>query len=390
VGVPALPALPSIAVLPFEATDGAEFFADGITDDVIVGLSRFRSLFVISRSSSFALRGAAPSAELGNRLGVAYVLQGRVRRGGGLLRVTAELWDTTSGRQQWAERYDRPVDDLFAIEDELAETIVATLAGRVERAETERARGKPTGSLAAHEAVLRGLHLVHRKKRGDEDAARCFFEQAIAIDPDYAFARVQLALLHMKRFFWDDSTRDLQAAIRLAEEAWAIDDAEPWAHMVLALGHVHRRAFDAALRHGETAVRLNPNDAGIAAKFGLILADLGSPERGIAMIERAMRLDPFRQTSYCDYLGLALFAARRYEEALAAFQVNPEPQFYDHVWMAACMAHLGRIPEARRQAQLTIQLAPDFTAARFAAREPIRNPADLEHWLSGFRIAGIE
>jgi TolB-like protein/DNA-binding SARP family transcriptional activator len=386
---PPLPALPSIAVLPFEAADGVEFFADGITDDIIIGLSRFRSLFVISRSSSFTLRGATPTPEVASRLGVAYVLQGRVRRSGGVLRVTAGLWEAAGGSQVWAERYDRPLGDLFAVEDELAETIVSTLAARLERTETERVRRKPTESLAAYEAVLRGLHLLHRKQEGHAEAARPFFEQAVGMDPDYAFARVQLALVHMKRFFWDDSMRDLQAAISLAEEARAIDDAEPWAHMVLALGHVHRRSFEAALRHGETAARLNPNDAGIAAKLGLIRADLGEPDQGIALIERAMRLDPFRATSYCDYLGLALFAARRHEEALAAFQVNPEPQFYDHVWMAACLAHLGRIDEARHHAQLTLRLAPHFTSARFAAREPIRRPADLEHWLSGFRMAGI-
>ncbi len=211
----------------------------------------------------------------------------------------------------------------------------------------------------------------------------------MALDPAYAQAQAQLALTHLQQFFWDDTDGSPQRALEIARAALDLDAREPWSHMVLGLAYVHLRRWDEALRHSEEAVALNPSDAALCAKHGLLLADLGRPAEGIACIERAMRLDPFEARSYCSSLGLALFAARRYPEAIRAIDAAPRPKFYHHVWRAAAYAHLGQLEQARSHAAECMRLAPDFTIGRFARLEPIRDPADLEHWLSGFRIAGV-
>jgi TolB-like protein/DNA-binding SARP family transcriptional activator/Tfp pilus assembly protein PilF len=390
---PPVPDRPSIAVLPFEnrsAEADQDFVSDGITEEIITELSRFRSLLVIARNSSFAYQGRAfELRQVGEALGVRYLLRGSVRRGGGRLRVGAQLLEAATGRELWAEKYDRPAEDLFSVQDEVAATIVATLVGRVEGAELQRVRRKPPGSLAAYELVLRGRHLMHRHRREDEIEARRLLEAAVSLDPDSAFARAQLALSHLHEFFWDDSRASLDRAAAIAAEALWLDEGEAWGHMVLSLTSLNRRQFELALHHCERAVALNPSDPDLAAKMGLVLTDLGRPEEAIPLIRRAMRLNPIEADSYCDYLGLALFAARRYAEAIQAFQVEREPKFYDHVWQAACHAHLGDLEQARRHGARALELAPEFTVERFARMEPIRDPADLEHWTSGLRLAGL-
>jgi TolB-like protein/DNA-binding SARP family transcriptional activator/Flp pilus assembly protein TadD len=390
---PALPERTSIAVLPFDNRCGdpdQDFFTEGITEDIITELSRFRSLFVIARNSSFAYqRREVAIRQVGHELGVHFVLRGSVRRSGDTLRVTAEFVDAGTGREVWAEKYDRPAREVFALQDEVVGTIVATLVGRLEEAMLQRVRRKPAGSLAAYELVLRGKQLLHRHQRSDEVAARALFEEAVALDPESAFARAQLALTHFHEFFWDDSRRALERAAQIAAEALQLDDSEAWCHMVLGLTCLNRRQFDLALRHCEKAVSLNPNDPGLAAKMGLVLTDLGRPQEAIASIEKAMRLNPFEAESYCDYLGLALFAGHRYEDAVRALEVAVDPRFFDHVWLAASYAHLGDVAQAREHGRRVIELAPDFTVDRFAKMEPIRDPADLEHWLTALRLAGI-
>jgi adenylate cyclase len=196
--------LRSIAVLPFDAIGlgkDRSLYGEGIAEDIINNLSRFRGLFVIARNSSFACSGSARLVrEIGRELGVRYVLQG-ARMMGGLLRVTAELADAVTERQVWAESYDRPADEIFAVQDEPTSVIVATLVGRVESAELQLARRKPTGSLAAYELVLRGKQLLRRHQRKGELASRLLFEEVIRLDPDYAIAHVQLALTHLHEFF---------------------------------------------------------------------------------------------------------------------------------------------------------------------------------------------
>jgi TolB-like protein/Tfp pilus assembly protein PilF/DNA-binding winged helix-turn-helix (wHTH) protein len=393
VAPPALPDRPSIAVMPFDNADpdpDRTFFSDGIAEEVIANLSRFRRLFVIARASSFAFRGEAKSArEIGYRLGVRFVLYGRVRRAGAGIRVTAELVETESEIVLWVEKYDRPADEILGLIDELSATIVASTVGRLEDQMLRQARRRPPGSLAAYELVLRGRALMHSDSREDKLSARKMFEEAIAIDGSFAMAYALLAYVHLYEFFWDTSRVALARAADIASKALAIDEEEAWCHMVLGLTYLHRREFDLALKHSERSVALNPNDPELAAKFGLVLTDLGRSEEAIPQIERAIRLSPLNPEAFSDYMALALIGARRYEAAIAILKHAPQPSFYYYAWLAVCHARLGDLAEARSNGAKSLEMAPNFTVSIFAAMEPIRDPVDLAIWTDALKLSGI-
>ncbi len=389
----ALPDRQSIAVLPFDNASpepDQAFFADGISEELIANLSRFRRLFVIARASSFAFRGKSTSTrEIGRHLGVRFLLQGRVRRAGSSLRVAAELVEAESGSVLWVERYDRQIGDLFALIDELSATIVASTVGHLEEEMLRQSRRKPTERLDAYEYMLRGRVLMHSLRREDKLAAKAMFEQAVAIDANFAMAQAQLAYVHLYEFFWDNSGKALDRAAEIASGALAVDEDEAWCHMVLGLTFLHRRQFDLALTHCERAVAINPNDPELSAKLGLVLTDLGRPSEAIPLIEKAMRLSPLNPEAYGDYLALALFGARRYRDAIAALNTAPQDTFYYHAWLAACHVRLGDVSAARRHGARATELAPDFTISQYEAMEPIRDPADMADWTDAFRQAGI-
>ena len=255
---------PSVAVLPFVNMSGdpeQEYFSDGITEDIITELSRFSSLFVIARNSAFAFKGKTVKVqEVAKVLGAAYVVEGSVRKVGSRIRITAQLIEAAGGRHVWAERYDRPAEDIFAIQDEVVRTVVATLAGRLEAKRAEGLRRRPTTSLSAYECVLRGNALPVGDPAA-EAVAQQLFEQAIALDPDYARAYAQLAISHAKR--WEDdmsgSSEDLDRAFELATQAVILDAQESECHTALGYVHLLRRQYDEAEFHVRKALALNPN-----------------------------------------------------------------------------------------------------------------------------------
>jgi TolB-like protein len=255
---------PSIAVLPFTNMSGdpqQEYFSDGITEDIITELSRFRSLYVIARNSSFAFKDKAVKVqEIAKELGVAYVVEGSVRKAGSRIRITTQLVEAAGGKHVWAERYDRPADDVFAIQDEVVQTVAATLAGRVEAAGAEGLRRRPTASLSAYECVLRGNALPVGDPV-DEATAHQLFEQAIALDPDYARAYAQLAISHLKRWQYgmSESSKDLDRAIDLATRAIVLEADEIVCHTALSYVQLCRRRYDEAEFHARKALALNPN-----------------------------------------------------------------------------------------------------------------------------------
>ena len=363
--VPQLPDRPSIAVLPFghdSADPERQYFSDGISEDLIANLSRFRHLFVIARASSFCYRSESIGPKtIGRQLGVQFLLYGTVRLAGNRLRVTAELVAAESEVVVWVEKYDRSAEDVFDVIDELSSTIVASTVGHIDNEVLHQAKRKQKGSFAAYELTLRGRALMHSPRREDKLAARRMFEDAIAIDRNFAMGWAQLAYTHLSEFFWDDSGRALESAADIASQALLIDEEEAWCHMVLGLTHLHQRHFDLALIHCERSVSLNPNDPGLAAKLGLVLTDLGRPSEAIVLIEKAMRLSPRNPQAYSDYLALALFGAGRYEEALKSFQSAPDPSFYYHAWLAACHVRIGDLDKARFHGAKSTELAPNFT-----------------------------
>lgn len=401
----ALPDRPSIAVLPFVNMSGdaeQEYFSDGVTEDIITELSRSRALFVIARNSSFHYKGRSLKApDLGRELGVAYIVEGSVRKAANRVRVTAQLVETASGNHLWAERYDRDLDDIFAVQDEVVRTIVATLSERLQHVIAERADRKPPAELKAYEYFLRGRRHFYDWNSEDNRKAREFFEAALARDPTYCVAQVFLAFTYYADWIggWTGTPREaLDRFFALAEGALALDDTEAMAQDAAAFAHLYQGRHDEATFHIEKALALNPNDADLVMSRGYIAMFGGDHELAIARIKQAARLNPFGRFGLA--LGMALFCAGRYDDAIAALKTVRARLPHLYVFLAASHAHAGA-PEAARAAvaQLLASARSEIAAtgaptpenwlAFFAERFPFRRAEDLDHLLGGLRAAGL-
>ncbi|HJT13218.1 MAG TPA: adenylate/guanylate cyclase domain-containing protein [Dongiaceae bacterium] len=386
---------PSIAVLPFSSMSGdpdQQYFCDGITEDIITQLARFRQLHVLARNTSFRYRGQDVDVQrVGRELGVQYIVEGSLRRLGNRIRITAQLIDAATGHHVWADRFDRNEEELFAVQDQVVKTIAATLVGRMHAAATERAQRKPPASLAAYELVLKGDALpLYRPGAAEE--ARKLFEQAIALDPGYAKAYSLLANLEMTDWFRDfnASPELLDRAFALAQKAVAIDPNDPSSQVAVARLHQTRGAWSRAEYHYGKARELNPNSALLMAGFGDLNITLGEPEKALGYFREARALDPFFEPSWLwPITGLAHFMARQYEEAITAMERSNEPPYWAHLYMAASHAMLGNIERARHHAGETLRLKPDFTIRRAIERQPLRRDSDRAHVLEAFHKAGL-
>ena len=386
---------PSIAVLPFISMSGdvqQQYFGDGITEDIITELARFRNLHVLARNTSFRYRGQDVDVQrVGRELGVQYIVEGSLRRIGNRIRITAQLIDTATGHHVWADRFDRNEEELFAVQDQVVKTIAATLVGRMHAAATERAQRKPPASLAAYELVLKGDALPLYRP-GSAEAARKLFEQAIALDPGYAKAYSLLANLEMTDWFRDfNASPDLlDRAFALAQKAVAIDSNDPSSQVAVARLHQTRGAWSRAEYHYGKALELNPNSALLMAGLGDLNITLGDPEKALGYFRESRALDPFFEPSWLwPITGLAHFMARQYEEAVTALERSTEPPYWAHLYMAASHAMLGNAERARHHAAETLRLKPDFTIARAIERQPLRRDSDRAHLLEAFRKAGL-
>jgi adenylate cyclase len=375
------PEKPSIAVLPFDNMSGQQeetYFSDGITEDIMTGLARFRSLFVVARNSSFAFRGRpVDPAEIGRRLGVSYLLEDSVRRAGDRVRITAQLIEATSGMHLWAERYDRNLDDIFAVQDEVSQTIVSTLVGRIEEARLQQSLRRPTTSLAAYDCLLRGLAHFRGYAADDNRKAYEMFERAASLDPRYALAHSYLAFVSIAMHgFASAPSEVLDSAFMKATHALELDPQESRCHRVLALIWLYRRDYDLAEYHYRKALDLNPNDADRRMDFGELLALRGRAEEALRFIESAMRLNPFHPTWYSFQLGITLYSLQRYEEAAQAFKRMPSPGYWTHARLAACYAQLGRMAEAHAAAAEALRKRPGFSTAEFLHRDILLERAE--------------
>jgi adenylate cyclase len=391
-----LPAKPSIAVLPFTNMSGdpeQEFFADGLTEDIITELSRFREMFIISRNSSFAYKGrAADIHKVADELGVQYVLEGSVRKVGDRVRVTAQLIDAETDRHVWAERYDRKIEDIFAIQDEVTSSIVATLPGRVEAASRERAARKPTSNMAAYECVLAGKVLHHRSKREDNAKALELLDRAIQLDPNYAHAHAWKACTLGQTWIytwcedrdatWDKVVEELQIAL-------ALDDNDSDVHRILAAVNITHDDLDKAVYHQERALSLNPNDDLIVVQQGEILTWLGQPEEGIDWIRKAMRLNPYHPVRFWNHLGRAYFVARCYRDAIEAFRRIATPDHLHHAFLAASFARLGDAAHAAEHVRQALKLEPGFNVEDCLATLHYKQAQDLLHHKESLLMAGF-
>ncbi len=398
---------PAIAVLPFTNMSGdpeQEYFSDGITEDIITELSRFRNLFVIARNSSFAYKGGPINiGSIARELRVGYVLEGSVRRAGNRVRITAQLVDAASGNHLWAERYDRELADIFAVQDDVTLSIVGALTVGLEDEALERARRKRPGSLQAYEHWLRGKRSIWTTGLKNLESRR-HFERAIAIDPDYSAAHSGLAITYQMESLDFPLPANFRSAydkaFECAQRAAALDDSDYQAHVALAWPYLYRREYDRVKKHLERAIKLNPNDADTLANAAVLFAYLGEPEEGIKCGEAALRLNPRHPDWYLGYLAQALFAARRYGEGAAVRSRVPDV-FIDSAFNgAALFAQMGLLDEARHWADKGIaRLATTPGGALVVAEgrvvqalldnNPFRRQEDRDHFADGMRKAGV-
>jgi adenylate cyclase len=384
---------PSIAVLPFDNLSGdpaQTYFSDGITEDLLTELSRFRDLRVLARHSSFALRGQLlDAAEIGRRLGVCYLLEGSVRRSAERVRISAQLIDAASGAHLWAERYDRALDDIFAVQDEVVARIATTLPGRIQAAGLERAKRKPTDDLAAYDCVLRGMDRLAGYGAAANAAAREQFEHAVALDPDYALAHAYLSLAILSEDWGEDAVEQRTRCLAHGRRAVALDDSDSQCHRVLALALLNAREFDSADYHSERSVALNANDAHAAAQRGYVLSFLGRCDEALVMIRRAIDRNPFQPVWYWGVLARVLHGADRHAEAIAAFERIVERRYQHEARLAACHARLGHTEQARRCVERVLAAKPDFSSQAWAGSVPFRDEADRRRLLGELLAAGL-
>jgi len=376
-------AKPAIAVLPFANLSGDEaqgYFAQGLAEDIITQLSRFSSLDVIARNSSFAFAGKdAPITKIANDLSVGYLLEGSVRSAGETLRVTAQLVDGVSERQLWADRYDVGRAQLFEVQDDITAHVVGALAIKIDDAVLERARHAPDESLQAYDFWLRGHELLHRGTVEADDEARALFEQALKIDPHYARAYVGLSLSHFNEWScqaWDKWEEKETAAYETARRAIELDDNDPMAHAILGKILLYRRQYGEAERHMQRALALNPNDTEVMALIGLSYAYIDQAEKGVALCKNAIRLNPFHPEWYVGSLAFALFFARRLDEAIEIGAAAPVAYVDQPALMASGFAHAGMIDQARACAAIFLE---EFKAKITFGRDP--EPGEPVRWV---------
>ena len=395
----AVPPVPSIAVLPFDNLSGdpqQAYFSDGITEDLINELSRVSGLLVIARNSAFTYKGRAVKVQqVAQELGVRYVLEGSVRKAGSRIRINAQLIDAGNGFHLWAARYDRELTDVFALQDDVVQKIVAALKVELTADEAERLSRAPQADPEVYDLMLRGREQFARFTRPGNEQARAIFERVIALDPGNARAHASLAFTHAQDVIrgWRDSPEGpIGRALDASRVALALDQSLPQVHFVLANVRIAQGRLDQAVAAARRAVELDPNYADGYAAMAQALNLSGKPDAALKVMEKALRLNP-RQTFMHIYItGHGHFVAERYEDAAAKFEAVLErnPQFlHGHVFLAASYGHLGRVADAQWEVEEIRTLHPDFSIERARMSAPYKHQADLDRLIDGLRKAGL-
>ncbi len=397
-----LPDKPSIAVLPFTNMSGdpdQEYFADGMTEDIITDLSKFELFFVVSRNSSFTYKGASANVkDVARDLGVQYVVEGSVRKFDDRLRITAQLVDAIADKHIWAERYDRELQDVFQVQDEITQSIVTSVAPEYFSAELRRAQRKEEQNLDAWDAFMRGYWHFLRFTKDDNAAAQRLLREAIDLDSHRANYHGMLAVTHLMDalYGWSESRAvSFRVALESAERGLALDGQNTQALRSIGLVHFFSKNHDVALSYYERAVAVNPNEAENRALLGAALGVAGDYDAALDQFETAMRLSPrdAHIATWYNYLAVAAFVVGRNEEAAEWGRKTREanPQFPGgYRTLAASYGNLGRLTEAEAAREKLQELLPHLTIAQLRKRLPyFKNPDDLDRYLDGLRRAGL-
>jgi adenylate cyclase len=396
-----LPTKPSIAILAFEnmSTDPEQdFFADGISEDIITELSKFRSLFVIARNSAFAFKGQATDVkEIGRKLGVRYIVEGSVRRAGQRIRITAQLVDAIEDKHLWAERYDRDLEDIFAVQDEVTQAIVTTIEPELMNTERQRARRKPTGNLTAWEAYQRGLWHIYQYRREDTAMALDLMHKATRLDPEFASAFAGIAFsmyVHVIMGASDDRKADLQHGLEAGMTAVTLDDRDPFSHVGLGRLRIVRGEHEQAIASFDRALELNPSFALAHYGKGHSLWHCGQQDRSVSHLDEAMRLSP-RDPLMWTFLAskaIALFMLKRYDEALDCAhraQQYPITAIWAHMAKLATFGTLGQQEKAAQALSNALQVQTDLDMTFIRQALPITDATSAEHFYGGLIKAGV-
>jgi len=393
-----LPDKPSIAVLPFTNMSGdpeQEYFSDGITEDIITELSRFPELFVIARNSAFVFKGEATDIkDTANKLGVRYVVEGSVRKAGKRVRITAQLIDAEAGGHIWADRYDRELDDIFEVQDDVVRAIVTVLPGRIADANIEQSRRIPTENLSALDYLMRGNSLASKRGHNHERAIAAY-QKAIELDPKCAAAYAGIAFTEAKKI-WDLSTSDddpIGRAYDNAQKALAIDDNDYRAHGVMGLIYFERGEHKPARKHLERALKLNPNSTQIMGYWTLFLTYSGEPERAIETHDYAARLDPYNiEMLDSEVLAEAYFMLKQYKKSIAVLETMLD-RHYAHQQIAMSYAQIGDKEASARHMKLYREQMPatyDEMKLFESHMRLCQRKEDRDLWTEAYRKIGLD
>jgi len=396
---PELPNKPSIAVLPFENMSGdptKEYFSDGLTEEIITGLSKIPSLFVIARNSTFTYKGKPVKVQqMSRELGVKYVLEGSVRSAGERVRITAQLIDGMTGQHLWAERYDRQMKDIFAIQDDITMKIMVAMQVKLTAGEDAFLGAKGTDNLEAYFLFLQAIAYFYEFSKDSNILSRKKLEQAIALEPDYATAHGWLAGTYIVAlwFSWDKSPRQSMAkAVEHTQRCLALDDSNADAFSLAGALYLVQRKWDKAIAAGERSVELSPNSADNHAKFAMTLKSVGRVNEAIAMIEKAIRLNPMTPEWYLHELGTYYRLQGRYEEAIAILKKNLDhnPDYLtSRINLTATYSMAGKLDQARTEAKEVLRKIPDFSAEQFMRGFPYKDQKIIDDFIDNLCKAGL-
>ena len=388
----------SIAVLPFANMSGdpeQEYFADGISEDIITALSKLSQLMVIARNSSFTFKGKnVDLREVGKTLGVRHVLEGSVRKSGSRIRITAQLIDATTGGHVWAERFDRNLTDIFDVQDDVTAHIVSALSVNLTSGELRRMATARTGNQEAYDCYLKGRELWRKGDRQANTEALEVLERAVGLDPGFVPGHAVLAIVHLNEVIndWSPSPEaSRQSSIASATRAVSLDDTNPDAHFAMAVVTLWLRRHEEALRHVERAIALDPNHSDARLALGVILHYAGRSDEALSVFDRSLAVDPLFD-QILQFEAQAHYALGRYDEAAEwakrRIAANPRTDT-SRVFLAASCAQMGRFDEAREAWREALRVNPSYSLEQRRKVLPYKNPEDFERLADGLRKAGL-